>query len=76
MTDNPIERYKAQDDYSPDDWIEHNRTGKKPEREEYVNAKREALKAAGFEDDNPGPPEDMNEWTAQDHYHRLQGGNR
>lgn len=49
----PPERFKPREDWTPDEILEHQRTGHQPETSEYRDARREALEAAGLEHDDP-----------------------
>ena len=71
MTDDKIERYIPQSEWTPEQHFEHARTGAKPESAEYREARSKALTDAGFEDDNPGPPANVDDWSAADHYDNL-----
>jgi hypothetical protein len=70
----PIKRYETDiNEWSPEDFLNHTRTGVKPERVEYTNARQAALEDANLEDvddDVPVPVEDMD---AAQHLKRIQG---
>lgn len=50
-----VRRFKDDDEMTVADWVEHGRTGQRPERDEYRQARRRALQDAGLEpDEEPG----------------------
>lgn len=55
------QRYKDREDWSVEDILVHRRTGQKPVSDEYRQARRKALEAAGLEPDDAAPTarEDM-----------------
>jgi hypothetical protein len=71
-----IRRYKDDHEMTPGDWLELAGSGKRSERDEYREARRQALEAAGLEpDDDNGPPADIGEWTADDHLNDIRKDN-
>jgi hypothetical protein len=65
-----IERFKSDEEMTAADWIEHGRTGKRPERDEYREARRKALEGAGLEHGDPGA-KTLDEMTPDDHFDHI-----
>jgi hypothetical protein len=61
-----IRRFKSDEEMTTADWVEHSRTSKRPERQEYHEARREALEDARLESDD-GPLQDPEKWSVEDH---------
>jgi hypothetical protein len=73
MTD-PPRRHKSDEEMTVGDWAAFQRTGERPERDEYRQARREALEAAGLEpDDDAKGPTALEDMTPEDHFARDDG---
>lgn len=67
-----LERYKSDEEMTVGDLVHFQRTGERPERDEYRQARREALEAAGLEvDDGGGPPAELEDMNVDDHARRI-----
>jgi hypothetical protein len=62
-----IRHFKSDEEMTTGDWVEHARTGRRPERAEWRAARREALEDAGLEPDDDDPSQDAEEWSVEDH---------
>jgi hypothetical protein len=69
------DRFKSDEEMSIEDWISFHNTGKRPEREEYVQRRRKALEDAGLEPDRE-EPKSIEEMDIPDHANRKYGRNQ
>jgi hypothetical protein len=58
-------RHKTLDEMTPGDHLDHQRTGQRPETDEYRAYKRQVLEDAGLDVDREDKTED--EWDVEDH---------
>jgi hypothetical protein len=66
------QRHKSDDEMTVDDWAQFQRTGKRPERDEYREARRMALENAGLESEDAAEgPTALEDMTPEDHFKRI-----
>jgi hypothetical protein len=66
----PPERFKPLGELTVDELVEHERTGKLPETEAYIEYRNEVLRAAGLEDEVRSP-ESTESMTVEDHFNEI-----
>lgn len=67
----PPRRHKQPEEMTPADWDQYRRTRQMPETDEYRQARREHLRAGGFEADDDPEDKPLEEMTPEDHYQRI-----
>jgi hypothetical protein len=69
------ERYKPREQWSVEEIVQHRRTGKAPESDEYRAYVREVHEEAGLEPpEGAAEPKPLDELTADEHFERIRGG--
>lgn len=66
-------REKPLEQWSVEDHLEHQRTGRQPDSHEYRQYRTDVLAAAGLADElDDHPPDDLEQWSVEDHLKRQQ----
>lgn len=67
----PPERFKAAEDLSVEELLEHRRTGELPETAEYVEYVDTVHRATGIETGRPAGNRELEEMSPDDHFNQI-----
>jgi hypothetical protein len=73
MADTPPERFKPLESWTPDEHLEHRRTGQQPENPDYTERRRQVLADAGLEPADPDEPKPLEDLSPAEHDRRKYG---